>query len=545
MTQGKKNVLIIDSSTVFLEDLERRFLLEPDYKINTATTGLEGLEKAKIIRPNYVVMSSPLPDADAIQMLNSISMASPQTQSVVVLEVENPMYSSQCIQAGASYTLTKPYSADKLIEILQKLENSSKNMYQGGQSMPNDGNNSLEQLRNAMNQFSQEQDSRNMPQPPTIPHWNQQMPFGQPQQPQQPQGQAQFEQPQGQQQFGGPFQGGQQWIGSPQPQNFYENSGFPPPQMGGHQQMPNMGGMTNGPGEQQRQGGFRTLKQTVIAVNCPKGGVGKTTISKELAIAFANCTVQGQPLKVCLVDCDLDFGDVASMLKLNPYPTIVHWTSDISHRLRENPSGEIKYTQQQIENNYLIHHSTGLKVLSAPSNHTDALEITGKEMEIVIDNLKACDFDVIILDTGNNTKDYTLISLDKAHTILMVTTLDVTTINDTNLLLNTLRSIQFPTDKIKLVVNKMPRGDKDIDTSEISHVLRAPIIGIVPDFPKIRQLNNSGTPATLGRDSEFTQAIRKIGNSIVPVFNRAIPQKKGKKKQGQSGGGLFSKLFKR
>lgn len=427
-------------------------------------------------------------------------------------------------------------------------------------------NNSLEQLRNAMNQFAQQQKNQGQEQNPmgqedvTEP-LNQNPQFQQPQQnPQYSQGGSGFPPPN--QQYNPQHNQGSSGFPPPNQQynQQYGQGGFPPPnqQMGGMPQsyggggyeqqpmhtMPNMPNM--GPAEQQGAGGYRTLKQTIIAVNCPKGGVGKTTISKELATAFASVKVGGEPLKVCLVDCDLDFGDVTSMLKMNPYPNITHWTADIRQRLKENPKSEIKYTQRQIEERYLIHHPTGLRILSAPSNHTDALEITGKEVEVVLDNLKACDFDVIILDTGNNTKDYTLISLDKAHAILMVTTLDITTINDARLLLNTLRSIQFPTNKIKLVVNKMPKANKDIDVSEISQVLDAPVIGIVPDHPRIRQLNNSGTPAVMGKDNEFTQAIRKIGNTIVPVFNRAIPTGgKGGRGSKPAGGGFFSRIFKR
>jgi pilus assembly protein CpaE len=203
--------------------------------------------------------------------------------------------------------------------------------------------------------------------------------------------------------------------------------------------------------------------------------------------------------------------------------------------MRTNPHSSIKYNQQQIESRFLLTHHTGLKVLAAPSTHSDALDITGKQMEIIIDNLKNCDYDVIILDTGNNTKDYSLIALDKAHTILMVTTLDITTINDTNMLLSTLRSIQFPTSKIQLVVNRMPKTNKDINVDEIAHVLSSPIIGIIPDFPKIRHLNNNGTPAVLGKENEYTAAIRKIGNKLIPVFNKRInPTAQKSKGKGMS-----------
>jgi len=69
---------------------------------------------------------------------------------------------------------------------------------------------------------------------------------------------------------------------------------------------------------------LRHIKQTIIAVNCPKGGCWQNkTISKELAIAYANVKIGGQPQKVCLVDCDLRFsGDVSSMLNLQPLSPI-------------------------------------------------------------------------------------------------------------------------------------------------------------------------------------------------------------------------------
>lgn len=490
--ETKETLIVIDPDTNLMEDLQRRFMLEPDFKIiDFANSGTDGLNKIKQHIPNFAVISFPLPDIDVLQAINSIKSFASHIKIIVTLEVENPSYSAQCMQAGVNYVINKPYSADKLIKIMgsAEMKSGNSNMVQPNTQQMS----SIESLRGAMEQFAQQQQCQpapNVQQTQQNLDYQQQPMYQQQPYPQQPQMQPQMR----------PYE---QQYGQPQ------------------------------------GSGFRTIKQMIIAVNCPKGGVGKTTMSKELASAYSTVRIGGQPLKVCIVDCDLDFGDIASMLKVNSYPNISHWTSDIAQKLKENPSGKIHYSQQEIENKYMIIHPTGLRVLAAPSSHTDALDVTGKEVEIIIDSLKTCNYDIIILDTGNNTKDYTLISLDKANVILMVTTLDVTTINDTNLLLNTLRSIQFPMDKIKLVVNRMPKTERDIDTSEISQVLRTPIIGIIPDYPRIRQLNNSGTPAVLGKENEFTAAVRQIGNKIVPVFNKPInPSQKKKQKNG-----FFAKLF--
>jgi MinD-like ATPase involved in chromosome partitioning or flagellar assembly/DNA-binding NarL/FixJ family response regulator len=563
MTQEKKSIVLIDANTHFVEDLQQRFQLEHEFQIVAASGfGMDGFAKAQAFSPAFVVIGYPLPDADVIQLIVNLRHIAPQAKLICTLETENAIVASQFMNNGAHYVLNKPYSVEKLIEVMKRVDqitpmatfsqaghsNMTASPFEGQQGFPSQMGGMQENMGGGA-MFPNQQNQMNYPMQggqggQTFPQQNQSVPQGQgysiPQQGGFPQGQP-FPNQSGQ---AFPQSGGfppPQMPGSGFPQ---QQEGFPPPQpqQGGFPpQMPYMGGDNFAPSA----GGTRTIKQTVIAVNCPKGGVGKTTISKELALAYATVKVQGQPLKVCLVDCDLDFGDVSSMLKLNPYPNITHWTSDIAQRLRENPNAQPRYSQGEIESKYLITHPTGLKVLAAPSNHTDALDITGKEMEVVIENLKNCGFDVIILDTGNNTKDYSLIALEKANNVLMVITLEITSIQDTNSLLQTLRSIQFPTSKIRLVVNKMPKSDKDIDTSEISQLLNCEIIGFVPDYPKIRTMNNAGTPAILAKPTEFSEAVRKIAHKVIPVFNQRASASAGNQGGAESGGkkGFFGKLF--
>ena len=160
-------------------------------------------------------------------------------------------------------------------------------------------------------------------------------------------------------------------------------------------------------------------------------------------------------------------------------------------------------------------------------------------MDFMLNSLQKCDYDLIILDTANNTKDFTMSALYKAQEILMIATLEYTTIGDLKQLLFTLKTIQFPLSKIKLVINKMPAADIDLGAEEVANYLGIEIIAKIPDVnKKIRQVNNSGKPAVLGPETEFTRAIRQLGNHIMPVFDMKSVNKEAKKKQG-----MFAKLF--
>ena len=92
------------------------------------------------------------------------------------------------------------------------------------------------------------------------------------------------------------------------------------------------------------------------------------------------------------------------------------------------------------------------------------------------------------------------------------------------------------------------KADKDIDLNEVSAVLQVPILGVVPDFPKVRLINNNGEPAMMGKDNELTLAIKDLANKIVPVFGdtKKAGAKLGAKPSGNSGGekkSLFGGLF--
>ena len=116
----------------------------------------------------------------------------------------------------------------------------------------------------------------------------------------------------------------------------------------------------------------RLFAQKTVVVCNQKGGVGKSTVTKELAIALTCLSIQKEEQlyrpKVCLCDLDLDSSDMASLLNLPAEPNIKHWAEDIEKQAaREKKKVEtIRFTEWDIKQNYLQKHDSGLYILTAP-----------------------------------------------------------------------------------------------------------------------------------------------------------------------------------
>lgn len=290
------------------------------------------------------------------------------------------------------------------------------------------------------------------------------------------------------------------------------------------------------------QQSFRIMRQNLVAIHCPKGGVGKTSVSTNLATLFSTAKVGKYPLNVLLVDFDWEFGDVCVNMGMQPRPNVMNWINDIKVRKNMNNNADMNFTQSQIEQ-YLITYKTGLKILAAPASHNDILEIPDDAAKIIIDNIKNnCNFDVVIFDCGNNTNTHTLQALFSVHSIYEVITMDVSAMNDLSTLMSTLKSISFPINKIKLIVNKLPKTGREFAIEDISNALGLEVASIIPDNEKVRIHNNSGEPLVLSKTSNtFSEAIRQTANTIVgsTMFSKSGSVNTKAK------GSFFSRIFKK
>lgn len=236
----------------------------------------------------------------------------------------------------------------------------------------------------------------------------------------------------------------------------------------------------------------------IINVYSPKGGVGKSSISKELAMAYTTATINHAPLKVLLVDADWEFGDITTLFNVAPRPNVTDWIRDMMADKRQ--TGHIHlYSRQEIAARYLIQYSENFHILAGPGDPVEAELVTEEMVTAIIESLKRTDYDIIVIDSANSNRKRSLIPLMKADAVVLVETLDTSTVAETTAVLNTLRTQQFDFGKLYMVLNQVPEdvSGMDISASEISRLLQLDIAAIIPRYEMLRVINNAGEAAVL------------------------------------------------
>ncbi|KAA1428951.1 AAA family ATPase [Nocardioides antri] len=222
-------------------------------------------------------------------------------------------------------------------------------------------------------------------------------------------------------------------------------------------------------------GGARQLGR-VITVFSPKGGVGKTTGSVNLALALADKGAR----KVCLVDLDLAFGDVAITMQLFP-----------THSIEQAVGSEDSIDLVMIEG-LLTRHEDSLNVLAAPA-HPDVRErVTPLLISRILRALRD-GFDYVVVDTSPSFDDATLTALDETDECVVVATLDVPTLKNVKVALETMDMLNIARGHRHLLLN---RADEEvgIGVDKVEAILGMPVSAQVRTATDIVAATNSGTP---------------------------------------------------
>lgn len=209
-----------------------------------------------------------------------------------------------------------------------------------------------------------------------------------------------------------------------------------------------------------------------------------------------------------------------------------YWASEIRELMERGQKPEdINFTRQQMEDLYLQKmQDTGLYVLCAPITHEDSMSIKTDELKTMLRNLvEHGEFDFIICDTGNNTRDSSITAIEQSDCVLLVATQDVTTANCNASVLRTLENAGIATDKVRLVINNiMSYRETGISVQEVEETFpNYQCVARIKRTPDIIRANNQSRPLVYKPNHEYTKQIQRIVHFITAGEVRDEPVKKG------------------
>jgi pilus assembly protein CpaE len=240
----------------------------------------------------------------------------------------------------------------------------------------------------------------------------------------------------------------------------------------------------------------------VVAVFSPKGGVGRTTVAVNLAVAAA--TELGK--KVVLVDGSFQFGDVGVLLNLNPKNKSI---ADLVPEL-EQPGHEVESIDTMV-----INHSAGIRVLLAPPSPEMAELITPAGVKRVIEALRLT-HELVVVDCTAFFNDTTLAILDAADTILTMLSLEITSIKNMRLFLEVSDQLGWEGGKIRLILNRADSA-LGIRVQDVEHSIGRKVDEtIVSDGRSVVYALNRGVPFFLSnREAQVSQDILRLARALV------------------------------
>ena len=256
----------------------------------------------------------------------------------------------------------------------------------------------------------------------------------------------------------------------------------------------------------------------VITVFSAKGGIGKTTIAVNTAVALAE---KGK--KVAIVDLDLQFGDVPTFMDLEPRDTI-------AELLQETYSMTIDTIRS-----YMVMHSSGVHVLCAPKSPEYAEMISAERVQSLLSMMRSY-YDFVIIDTASVLNDVTLTAIETSNRVFFLTGQDISSLKNSRLAMNLLESLQQK-DKLSVIVNRAEESGA-ISLEDVEQVLHESVhLAIPTEYNVAVNALNKGIPFVTGAaNSRLSTSIQELAGQLSSgTVGSKEKEKKSKPKKGLFG----------
>ncbi|MCA9822316.1 MAG: AAA family ATPase [Dehalococcoidia bacterium] len=218
---------------------------------------------------------------------------------------------------------------------------------------------------------------------------------------------------------------------------------------------------------------------TVYAIIGQKGGIGKTTLATNLAAVLASQSHNS----VLLIDLDTRFGDVAVMMDLEVEFTAANAARSLSTIDRDTFRAMLQL------------HESGAYVLPAPARPRDWVEVQPHDLANLIEYAAAL-FDYVIVDTPGTLDEGVAVAIEKASQVVVVTSLDLTSVKNTNLLMAYMEGRGVEREQVTMTVTHNIRG-QSVTTGDVEHLLETAVDFEVPFDQDVIKGSQSGRPVVV------------------------------------------------
>ena len=225
-------------------------------------------------------------------------------------------------------------------------------------------------------------------------------------------------------------------------------------------------------------GGAPAVEGKVVVVFNAKGGCGKTTIATNLGAYLGHTGA-----RVLLIDLDLAFGDVAITLQLRPSASVGDLVAMSGHIDAQGLASVV------------TPHDSGLHALCAPNQPGEADGISGALVGELL-RVARRSYEYIIIDTPPAFSEHVLAAFDICDMAVLLATLDIPSVKNLRLTLDTLDLLGHPRDSRKVILNRSD-AKVGLHTEDVVAAIKQPIAAMIPSSGHVPASVNRGLPIML------------------------------------------------